>query len=72
MAKVTKAKNQRNPRIKSPIARLTRSTSADGKSSSPVKSIEDFGVPGSPINTAHPFYFGFLAASGAVIAITLL
>ncbi|MEY2822620.1 MAG: hypothetical protein RLZZ485_256 [Actinomycetota bacterium] len=72
MAKVTKAKNQRNPRIKSPIARLTRSTSADGKSSSPVKSLEDFGVPGSPINTAHPFYFGFLAASGAVIAITLL
>ena len=72
MAKVTKAKNQRNPRLKSPIARLTRSTSADGKSSSPVKSLEDFGVPGSPINTAHPFYFGFLAASGAVIAITLL
>ena len=72
MAKVTKAKNQRNPRIKSPIAHLTRSTSADGKSSSPVKSLEDFGVPGSPINTAHPFYFGFLAASGAVIAITLL
>ena len=72
MAKVTKAKNQRNPRIKSPISRLTRSTSADGKSSSPVKSLEDFGVPGSPINTAHPFYFGFLAASGAVIAITLL
>ncbi|NDA82394.1 MAG: AI-2E family transporter [Actinobacteria bacterium] len=58
--------------MKSPIARLTRSTSADGKSSSPVKSLEDFGVPGSPINTAHPFYFGFLAASGAVIAITLL
>ncbi|MEY3382587.1 MAG: hypothetical protein RLZZ17_325 [Actinomycetota bacterium] len=72
MAKVTKAKKQRNPRIKSPIARFTRSTSADSKSSSPVKSIEDFGVPGSPINTAHPFYFGFLAASGAVIAITLL
>ena len=72
MAKVTKAKNQRNPRIKSPVARLTRSTSADSKSSSPVKSLEDFGVPGSPINTAHPFYFGFLAASGAVIAITLL
>ena len=72
MAKVTKAKKQRNPRIKSPIARLTRSTSADSKSSSPVKSLEDFGVPGSPINTAHPFYFGFLAASGAVIAITLL
>ncbi len=31
-----------------------------------------FGVPGQPINTSHPFYFGFLAASGALVAITLL
>jgi len=30
------------------------------------------GTPGQPINTSHPFYFGFLAASGAIIAITLL
>lgn len=30
------------------------------------------GSPGKPINTSHPFYFGFLAASGALIAITLL
>ena len=27
---------------------------------------------GEPLNHSHPFYFGFLAASGAVIAITLL
>ncbi len=33
---------------------------------------EDFGTIGEPLNHAHPFYFGFLAASGAIIAITLL
>ena len=33
---------------------------------------EDFGTMGEPLNHSHPFYFGFLAAAGAVIAITLL
>jgi predicted PurR-regulated permease PerM len=33
---------------------------------------EDFGTVGAPLDQGHPFYFGFLAASGAVIAITLL
>ena len=33
---------------------------------------EDFGSMGAPLDQGHPFYFGFLAASGAVIAITLL
>jgi len=33
---------------------------------------EDFGTIGKPLNHSHPFYFGFVAASGAVIAITLL
>jgi len=33
---------------------------------------EDFGIVGEPLNHSHPFYFGFLAASGALIAITLL
>jgi predicted PurR-regulated permease PerM len=33
---------------------------------------EDFGTIGERLNHSHPFYFGFLAASGAVIAITLL
>jgi predicted PurR-regulated permease PerM len=32
----------------------------------------DLGTLGEPLDQAHPFYFGFLAASGAVIAITLL
>lgn len=30
------------------------------------------GHPGAPVDRAHPFYYGFLAASGAVIAITIL
>jgi len=68
VAKTTKPKS----RSKSPIARLTRPLSARRKSSPIVKETENFGLPGNPINTAHPFYFGFLAASGAVIAITLL
>jgi len=33
---------------------------------------EDFGKIGEPLNHSHPFYFGFVAASGAIIAITLL
>ena len=33
---------------------------------------EDFGKIGEPLNNSHPFYFGFVAASGAIIAITLL
>lgn len=33
---------------------------------------EDFGQRGEPLNRSHPFYFGFLAAAGAVTAITLL
>ena len=33
---------------------------------------EDFGTRGAPLNTAHPFYFGFLAAAGAITSITLL
>jgi len=68
VAKTTKPKS----RSKSPIARLTRPLSARRKSSPIVKETENFGLPGNPINTAHPLYFGFLAASGAVIAITLL
>lgn len=68
VAKVTKSKSQK----KSPIARLKSPLGARREISSSIKSLDNFGVPGSPINTAHPFYFGFLAASGAIIAITLL
>jgi predicted PurR-regulated permease PerM len=33
---------------------------------------ENFGSMGVPLDQGHPFYFGFLAASGAVIAVTFL
>lgn len=42
------------------------------KSPRPVGEKEDFGSKGAPLNTQHPFYFGFLAASGALVAITVL
>jgi len=32
----------------------------------------DFGLPGAPINHSHPFYFGFLATSGGLLALILL
>jgi predicted PurR-regulated permease PerM len=36
------------------------------------KSEVNFGKSGTPINTSHPFYFGFLAATGALVAIAIL
>lgn len=33
---------------------------------------ENLGVRGAPLDTSHPFYFGFLAAVGAILAFTLL
>ena len=50
------------PIMKRPSLTRKKSTSAP----------EDFGTIGKPLNHSHPFYFGFVAASGAVIAITLL
>jgi len=43
-----------------------------GTRPSKVQEVQDFGTKGAPLNTQHPFYFGFLAASGALVAITLL
>ncbi len=34
--------------------------------------ITDFGTQGNPIDRSHPFYFGFVAALGALVAIVLL
>ena len=34
--------------------------------------VTDFGLPGAPMNHSHPFYFGFLATSGGLLAIVLL
>ena len=33
---------------------------------------EDFGKAGRPVNTSHPFYFGFMVTIGALIALTML
>jgi len=33
---------------------------------------EDFGVAGKPVNTSHPFSFGFMVTLGALIALTTL
>lgn len=37
-----------------------------------MRPIEDFGAPGIPINRSHPFYFGFLATSGGLLALVML
>jgi predicted PurR-regulated permease PerM len=55
------------------MARLKRVISkVSDKSPSLAKKNEDFGEKGAPLNLQHPFYFGFLAATGALVAITLL
>jgi hypothetical protein len=33
---------------------------------------DDLGIAGAPISRANPFYFGFVAALGALCAIVLL
>lgn len=42
------------------------------KSPSTAAQSVDLGPKGAPLNLQHPFYFGFLAATGALVAITLL
>ena len=53
------------PRIRSKISPLIRRKSKATGS-------EDFGVAGKPVNTSHPFYFGFMVTLGALIALTTL
>jgi predicted PurR-regulated permease PerM len=36
------------------------------------KTSEDFGKAGRPVNTSHPFYFGFMVTVGALLALTIL
>ena len=56
MARFTK------PRITSKLLRRKVSKSAN----------EDFGTAGKPVNTSHPFYFGFMVTIGALLALTML
>ncbi|MEY3094239.1 MAG: hypothetical protein RLZZ317_742 [Actinomycetota bacterium] len=54
------------------MARIKRVLRKVTPNSPQTKATEDFGKKGAPLNTQHPFYFGFLAASGALVAITFL
>lgn len=54
------------------MARIKRVLRKVTPNSPQTKAAEDFGKKGAPLNTQHPFYFGFLAASGALVAITFL
>jgi len=56
MARFTK------PKITSKLLRRKVSKSAN----------EDFGTAGKPVNTSHPFYFGFMVTIGALLALTML
>ena len=51
---------------------MASSKSAENIPKSRKKVKTDFGLPGAPMNHSHPFYFGFLAASGALVALMLL
>jgi predicted PurR-regulated permease PerM len=53
------------PKIGSKLATLRRSK---GRS----KAREDFGKQGKPVDTSHPFYFGFMVTAGALVAFTVL
>ena len=54
------------------MARIKRVLRKVTPNSPQPKAAEDFGKKGAPLNTQHPFYFGFFAASGALVAITFL
>ncbi len=54
------------------MARIKRVLRKVTPNSPQTKATEDFGKKGAPLNTQHPFYSGFLAASGALVAITFL
>lgn len=54
--------------IKKTQKKLSTSISRKEKNVTP----PDYGVMGVPINRANPFYFGFIATTGALCAIVLL
>jgi len=53
------------PRITSKLSTLRRNKSAS-------KAREDLGKKGKPVDTSHPFYFGFMVTAGALVAFTVL
>ncbi len=54
------------------MAISTRIKKASTQADKAPNSTEDFGTLGTPINRAHPFYFGFIATLGAMTAIVLM
>ncbi len=50
-------------------ARIKKVTTRTAKAPTPQA---DFGTLGEPINRSHPFYFGFIATLGALMAIVLM
>lgn len=57
-------KSLKKPKITAKL-KLSRKVKAASKA-------EDFGVRGRPMNAANPFYFGFMAVAGGLIALTVL
>lgn len=57
-------KSLKKPKIAAKL-KLSRKVKAASKA-------EDFGVRGRPMNAANPFYFGFMAVAGGLIALTVL
>jgi predicted PurR-regulated permease PerM len=53
------------PKITSKLSTLRRSKSTS-------KAREDLGKKGKPVDTSHPFYFGFMVTAGALVAFTVL
>lgn len=53
------------PKISSKFSPLLRRKSGENK-------VEDLGRAGKPVNTSHPFYFGFMVTIGALLALTTL
>ncbi len=57
--------------IKRPASNMAAKLKLTRKTKS-AKSAEDFGVRGRPMDASHPFHFGFMAATGALLALTVL
>ena len=57
-------KSPKKPKIAAKL-KFTRKVKAPAKA-------EDFGVRGRPMNASNPFYFGFMAVAGGLIALTIL
>jgi predicted PurR-regulated permease PerM len=58
--------------IKKPSLPSVKTLATKRKKSATPRVVENLGLAGAPIDRGHPFYFGFVAAAGALISLTLL